>query len=640
MRRYTYLLAIGGLCAAVAAQDGRPAPDKAKSDRNNEAIKKGVEFLKKNAFVDNGYGIGSAALAGLALLEAETPTNDPTIAAIAKGVRETALGEVKTYNLALDILFLDKLNDPRDVPLIQLLGARLIVGQNNFGGWSYVCGEVPQAAEQLRLAGALKPIGTGLHPEALKILRGGRRNQSEYMMSGGDDNSNTQFAIIGTWVAQRRGVPAAAAISAIDNRFLRTQSPVDHGWNYSTASSSGSNGSSTPAMTCAGLLGLAVGKANDEARKAGKKLVGEGNTEKPRKPKDDDAFFNPPGKEEKPKDEEQEPDEEMEEDAEAAKKKPPTVRDMAIERALLALGRVLGAKPAAGGAGMQAGHWGGTGDLYFIWSLERVAVAYGLETIGDVDWYDWGTKQLLPMQQNDGSWQGSHQATVETAFAVLFLKKSNFVADLTQNLNGKVKDPGNGELRGSRGGPVAIAAMGRKIDLSTEGPPDPKNPEAGRVRGPSEADRIANGLVARQPDSKWDAKLKAAREGKGGQWTAGLAQSIPFLGEKRSILAREALADRLTRMTPETLARLMKDRDAELRRAACLAAAMRDERGLTLDLIERVTDIDDIVVRAARASLKAMFNKDFGPPTGANDDRKRIALDEWKSWYTIDGPKK
>lgn len=637
MRCLLPILALGTLCALLPG--GRAAVDK---EKNNAAIKKGVEFLKKNAFVDNGYGVGAAALAGLALLEAEVPPNDPAIAAIAKAVRETGLGEIKTYNLALDVLFLDRLNDPRDVPLIQYLGARLIVGQNNFGGWSYTCGEAPPPAEQLRLASALRPTGAGgLHPEAAKVLRFNRGTGARggYTDLGGDDNSNTQFAIIGTWVAQRRGVPASAAISAIDNRFLRTQSPVDHGWNYSTASSGGGN-SSTPAMTCAGLLGLAVGKANDEARRAGKKLVGEADPTPKKNKDDDDAFFTPPAKDEKPKDEAQEPDEEMEEDEEAAKKRPPSVRDMAIERALLALGRVLGAKAAGPAtAGMQPGHWGGTGDLYFTWSLERVAVAYGLETIGDVDWYEWGVKQLLPAQGEDGSWRGSHQATVETSFAVLFLKKSNLVSDLTRKIDGKVKDPGNGELRGSRGGPIAIAAMGRKIDLNTEGPPDPKNPEAGRVRAPSEADRIANGMVAKQPDTKWDAKLKAARDNKGGQWTAGLAQAIPYLGEKRSIIAREALAERLTRMTAGTLQALMKDRDAELRRAACLAAAMKDERSLTMDLIERVTDIDDIVVRAARASLKAMFNRDFGPPTGANDDRKRISLDEWKSWYTIDGPK-
>ena len=134
-------------------------------------------------------------------------------------------------------------------------------------------------------------------------------------------------------------------------------------------------------------------------------------------------------------------------------------------------------------------------------------------------------------------------------------------------------------------------------------------------------------------------QAKTARDAKGGQHTAGLAMAIPFLSDKRMIAAREALADRLTRMTPDTLKAMLSDRDAELRRAACLAVAMKDEKKLTFELIERVTDIDDIVVRAARASLKAMFNKDFGPPTGSNDDRKRIALDAWKSWYTIDGPK-
>ncbi len=626
MRHFLSTLALGALCVLLPS-GSRAAVD---PEKNNAAIKKGVEYLKKNAFSSMNYGTGAAALAGLALLEAEVPASDPTIQAIAQAVRTGGLGENKTYQLALGILFLDKLNESRDVPLIQVLGARLVMGQSNMGSWTYSCGDAPGEAEQLRLAGTLRATTSGgLHPEAARILRAGR---GAGQMAGGGDNSNTQFAIIGCWVAQRRGVPATNAITAIDNFFLRTQSPTDHGWGYTA----GSGGASTPAMTCAGLLGLAVGKAQDEARKSGKKLVGVGNPQ-PKPKADDDPFFNPPGKDAKPKNDEEVPDDEMEEE-DTTKKKPPTIRDMAIERALLALGRILGAK-AGNGQGIEAGHWGGVGDLYFVWSLERVAVGYGLETIGDVDWYDWGTKRLLPSQQADGSWNGSHGTTVETSFAVLFLKKSNFVADLTRQIDGKVRDPGNGELRGSKGGPIAIAAMGRKIDLNTEGPPDPKNPEASRVRGPSEADLIAQGLLIRQSEAKWDAKLKAARENKGGQWTVGLAQAIPFLSEKRTIVARDALAERLTRMNAKTLSRMMKDRDSELRRAACLATAMIDERSLTLDLIERVTDIDDSVVRAARASLKAMFNKDFGPPTGANDDRKRIALDEWKSWYTIEGPK-
>ncbi|QEL15683.1 hypothetical protein [Limnoglobus roseus] len=617
------------LCLVLAlATVGLPATGAVDKQKNDAALKKGVEFLKQH-LNETAHGTGVPALVGLAMLEGDVPKTDPAIVSITRALREGGPGETKTYNLALSVLFLDKHNDPNDVPLIQLLGARLIVGQTNFGGWGYNCFPEVPAAEQARLASALRPTGAGgLHPEAAAILRLGRAGNAA--SEGGDDNSNTQFGLIGTWVAQRRGVPASPAITAVDTRFLRTQSPTDHGWSYN-ASTSGA--SSTPAMTCAGLLGLAVGKANDEARKAGRKLVGEGNP-KPKAKEDDDPFYNPPARNEKPKKEEEAEDDPEEDDQ--PKKKPLTIRDMAIERALQALGRVL--KQGSGGA--SAGTRGGVDDLYFLWSLERVAVAYGLDTIGDVDWYEWGTKSLLATQGADGSWPGGNDGTVvNTAFAVLFLKKSNLVADLTRQINGKIKDPGNGELRGSRGGPLAIAAFGRKIDVNTDGAPDPTSPNVGKVRGLSEADRIANGLLAKQSDTKWDGKLKAVRDGKGGQNTAGLAQAIPLLPDKRMIEARAALADRLTRMTAATLKAMLADRDAELRRAACLAVAMKDEKSLTLDLIDRVTDIDDIVVRATRASLKAMFNKDLGPPTGSNDERKRIALDEWKSWYTREGPK-
>src|SRR5260370_20049624 len=44
-----------------------------------------------------------------------------------------------TYGLALSILLLDRVGDPRDRPLIQALALRLIAGQTTTGGWSYKC---------------------------------------------------------------------------------------------------------------------------------------------------------------------------------------------------------------------------------------------------------------------------------------------------------------------------------------------------------------------------------------------------------------------------------------------------------------------------------------------------------------------
>ena len=65
------------------------------------AVEKGTNFLKarfKGGVPANtdGHGIGPTALAGIALLEAKVPANDPAIQAIAKAVREASYTEVKS----------------------------------------------------------------------------------------------------------------------------------------------------------------------------------------------------------------------------------------------------------------------------------------------------------------------------------------------------------------------------------------------------------------------------------------------------------------------------------------------------------------------------------------------------------------
>ena len=87
-------------------------------------------------------------------------------------------------------------------------------------------------------------------------------------------------------------------------------------------------------------------------------------------------------------------------------------------------------------------------NLYFLWSVERVAMLYDLKTIGGKDWYAWGAQILVHNQRAGGEWPSEfyhgHSLPLNTCFALLFLRRSNLVQDLTDNLrlSTGIRDPG------------------------------------------------------------------------------------------------------------------------------------------------------------------------------------------------------
>jgi hypothetical protein len=193
----------------------------------------------------------------------------------------------------------------------------------------------------------------------------------------------------------------------------------------------------------------------------------------------------------------------------------------------------------------------------------------------------------------------------------------------------------SGELRA--GGPKAD-----KIAFvpNPESGPRPANaPALAPVRSGTEADLIAIALVEASP-ADWEKRLKAAKENKGVQYTAALVLAANRLERDKKKQVRDALVERLYRMTPETLRAMSKANEPELRRAACLAGAMRDDKTLIPDLIARITDVDDGVVRAARAGLKSLTGEDFGPDANATDEAKQQTAVRWKFWYSTEGQKK
>jgi hypothetical protein len=587
--------------------------DEAAIDR---AIAGGVAGLRRMQRADGTWpheNVGATALAGLTLLECGDKADDKAVKAALAVVRKAAPTHTTTYGLALSILFLDRLDDPADVPLIESMTLRLLAGQNAKGCWSYSCPSVSPAEVRRLTAVAAGEKGSADPPKL--PAKGERRvahlsreiqaqlpliNPGGFVGDGGiGDNSNTQFAALAMWAGRRYGMPTQAGLLRVDAHFRATQNS-DGGWSYTPMLAvlpppgvrMRPGMGSTATMTCAGILGLAVGH---------------GGAIDLKRAKDKDGKVKP--------------------------------RDITKDVRLMAALRLLGTA-----IGQPIGEWrgpdrrripsiGGKG-YYFLWSLERVAVALDLKTIGKKDWYAWGAEILLTNQQVDGTWRGEYgDSGADTCFALLFLKRANLTRDLTSSLKG-VKDPGERGLRGGllgKGGLKDVPDKPLEMTGIGEKKPAPKGPATGREEaGPA---RLGKELVRASAERR-AALLRQLRDGKGGAYTDALVAAIPQLEGQALRQARQALAERLTRMKVTTLRTYLKDEDPEVRRAAALASTAKDDgKVLIPDLIRLLNDREVIVERAAHTALKDLSGRDFGPAADASRTERSRAIAAWLAWW-------
>jgi hypothetical protein len=613
--RYSFVTA--GLVLSVVLAPGARAADQ---DAINRAVASGVDALKKMQRDDGTWphtDIGATALAGLTLLECDVPPDDPAVQKAADAVRKASVHLTHTYSLSLSLLFLDRLGDEADVPIIESLAVRLLAGQNGNGGWHYQCPDVPES-EARRLASLLKqrtelttrPKGDRQRTDprsddpqrARRQLTEEIRQQLEVVNRAkkgenkDDDNSNTQFAVLALWVARRHGLPTDGALTLVNARYRISQNG-DGGWEYKyRAHSPGGarGGKSTATMTCAGLLGLAVvhGAAGEAVLRT-------------EKAKEGDKVPKPPD---------------------------PT-RDPAVRAGLIALGTTIG-HPVGNGRLVPKLPNGGR-VYYFLWSLERVATAYGLKTVGGKDWYGWGAEILVANQQGDGTWKGDFAGMgADTCFALLFLKRANLVRDLTRLLQGKIEDPGDVVLKsGGVGGDGLKERLGLKSALES---PDMFGGTKSEGDLDPEAAKLSKQLVQAAADRQGEL-IAAMRDGKGAVYTQALAAAIPQLEGDAHKKAREALAERLTRMTSATLGLKLDDDDAEVRRAAALAVGMKEDRAHVERLIDLLNDPEASVSRAAHAALKSLSSEDFGPMADASREERKKAVAAWRAWWKEKG---
>jgi hypothetical protein len=257
-------------------------------------------------------------------------------------------------------------------------------------------------------------------------------------------------------------------------------------------------------------------------------------------------------------------------------------------------------------------------------------VALDLKTIGGKDWHQWGAEILVANQQADGNWKGSY-VPADTCFALLFLRRANLAQDLTTSLKGKISDGGEATLKGSGVGGDALKGVSMK---ALDGK-DAKAPPSGGGKGLD--DKTERGKLAKEvvqaTGAKQDKLIEQYRDAKGVTYTEALSGAIPHLSGEAKLKARDALAERLARMKADTLTNYLKDEEAEIRRAAALACALKESKAHVPQLIEMLRETDPVVERAVLAALKDLTGQNFGPPANATAEQRDKAVAAWKEWW-------
>ena len=189
------------------------------------------------------------------------------------------------------------------------------------------------------------------------------------------NNSQTQFAILALWGSRRLGIPVTQPLLAAASHFRKTQTSTGV-WTYNQKVYLGDS------STSAGLIALAIERG-----------------------------LNP-----------------------AASENRNFLQDPAVAKGFKHLGTVLDKTTKSPRSFFKAD---AGGDLYFLWTVERVGVIYDLPEIEGKNWYDRGMEIILANQKKDGSWAERYIGVPDTCFAMLFLMRANMAKDLTETLRSR-----------------------------------------------------------------------------------------------------------------------------------------------------------------------------------------------------------
>ena len=319
------------------------------ADRVKDSIRAAQQFLIRIQNPEGSYGIGGGAsgghtsgatsLAMLALLTSGVSADEP---AVARGLK-----------------FLRRIPDPQSTYATYQLSLMLMT----FAAarqWD---------TDRIRMTSIASQL------EEFQVKDGSNAGMWNYGRNfASEDNSNTQFAILGLREAAVAGIRVSRKTWILTlEHFLKTQNE-DGGWGYQN------NLHSTGSMTCAGIGSLVIceqmlGSIDEDTNPDGTPHCCSHNQ----------------------------------------------LTSAALRRALRWMSQYFA-------VGVNPGEQGGRWVLYYLYGVERAGRLSGQRFFGNHDWYREGASYLVDRQsRRDGSWSTSAgveaDPLVASSFALLFLSK-------------------------------------------------------------------------------------------------------------------------------------------------------------------------------------------------------------------------
>jgi len=359
---------------ALASAASPQAVDEAKVD---QAIKKGVEFLRTAKTDFHKAPWNSDELILWTFIHAGVPQDDPKFKSLLDAVMGRPLE--RTYRVALLAMCLEEIDRVKYQEKIAQCAQFLVDNQCKNGQWSY--GSPTEFSKEVKVPAAPKPVvsADGKGGPGVTVAKDGKPKILQHvavkkMKEGPDagDNSNTQYAALGLRACFDSGVTLPEGVVLLAVKWWRDSQFKDP-------------------------------KKDDKKVATGPAVSG----------KTEGWNY---------KDENAQPDKPPYHAMTAGGVGALTIYDYMLDR------KWKDDSYVKAGMNWLTVHYNvQPWNTYYLYGLERAAILFGTEKIGDHFWYAEGAAALCNAQKADGSWGKDTEwfnTTWDTCFSVLFLRRA------------------------------------------------------------------------------------------------------------------------------------------------------------------------------------------------------------------------